>query len=350
MTKLSMMWASLGVLMLVAAVGSTSAVESLGPNEVIAAVIWTAGGEARIGDTDGTGLKDALLPNTIDNIPHTLQASTLSLLILDIATPGTRNLAVDAADPFWQTGFNYETITFDESAIPDEGTDASIPYLGQYGTDYTFATAFSTSTGFIEGFAFPVVVENPDVVSFNPSVDVVGKTASIDCCQATDISDMTYGTPNTEGRWLDTDGDGIADVNVEELLASKGLMTGDMNMIIRNLSRTCEMLPYMRGECDVPQGQQVLATTFAIPLAVAPPPPDQCDLNGDEKFGVLDIRIFASGCINATATWECDLDGNGEFSLTDGIRFVLGCGLKPETRVNVYEATALFGRATGQSR
>ncbi|MFB1487450.1 MULTISPECIES: hypothetical protein [unclassified Thiocapsa] len=350
MTKSSMTRASLGVVMLVAAVGSTSAVESLGPNEVVAAVTWTTGGEAVIDDANETGLKNALWPNTIDNIPHTLQANMLSLLILDTVTLGIRNLAVDAVDPFWQTGFNYEMITFDESAIPDEGTDACIPYLGQYGTDYTFGTAFSTSTGFIQGFAFPVVVENPDVVSFNPNVEVVGKTASIDCCQATDIAEMTYRTPNTEGRWLDTDGDTIADLNVEELLASKGLMTGDMNMTVRNLSRTCEMLPYLRGECDVPQGQQVLATTFTIPLAVVPPTPEQCDLNGDRKFGILDIRIFAIGCKNATATWECDLDRNGEFSLTDSIRFVLGCRLSPDTWANVNEATALMRHTIRQSR
>ncbi|QVL47830.1 MAG: hypothetical protein KFB96_19465 [Thiocapsa sp.] len=349
MTKSYMAQASIGVLMLGAALGSASAVESLGPNEVIAAVLWTTSGDAAFEDTDDTGLKDVLQPNPSDDVFHTISGRTLSLLILDVVNPGYRTIAVDDIDPFWRTEFNFESISFDESAIPAEGTSASIPYLGQYGTDFTFGTAFSSSTGIIEGFAFPVTFGSPDVVDFNPNIEIAGRSAAIDCCQATDIRGITYGTPSTEGLWLDTDGDSIADSNVDALLAGNGLPAGDMSLTVTNMSFNCSMLPHLRNECISARGQ-VMTTTFAIPLQFVPPAPDQCDLNEDERFGVADIRMFVLGCRSGTATWECDLDGSGQFSVSDGIRFVLGCGLKPDTQANLDEASALLRRATGLSR
>jgi hypothetical protein len=349
MTKSYMAQASIGVLMLGAAVGSASAIESLGPNEVVAAVIWTTSGDAAFEDTDDTGLKDVLQPNPNGDVFHPISRHTLSLMILDVVNPGYRTVAVDAVDPFWQTEFNYESISLDESAIPADGNKASIPYLGQYGTDFTFGTAFSTSTGMIEGFAFPVTFGSADAVDFNPNVDIAGRSASIDCCQATDIRGITYGTPSTEGLWLDTDGDSIADSNVEALLAGSALPAGDMSMTVTNMSIACNMLPHLRNECTS-AGGQILLTTFAIPLQFLPPAPDQCDLDADERFGVADIRMFVLGCRNGTATWECDIDGSGQFSGSDGIRFVLGCRLEPDTQANLDEASALLRRATGPSR
>lgn len=336
---------SLGALVLVAFAGSASAVESLGPNEAVAGVTWTTSGASAAIDTAGDpSLKDTLQLNA--DGPHGILNRTLSLLVLDTLTFTYRTIGVDLADPFWTTAFDFEPIELDEAWIPPEGVTASIPYLGKYGADGVFASAFYASTGFINGFSFPAVVDNPDVVVINPNLEVEGRSGSIDCCTGTDLRDITFATPSTEGRWLDLDGDQIADVNVEELLADKGIAAGDMKMELRNGGslRPCEILPDLRFECMDPPSQ-VLATTFTIPLQVVPPKPDQCDLNSDGKFGGADIKRFAQDCKAATAIWECDIDEDGQFSMSDSIRFVLGCGFKPATQANVEAASSVLKRA-----
>lgn len=324
---------SLAVLMLFAAAESTWAVESLGPGEVVAGVTWTTRGASVAIETGGDpDLKDTLVPNAVGS--HEIAKQTMSLLVLDTLKFTYRTLAVDPVDPFWATRFDFEPIELDESGIPQEGATANIPYIGKYGAEGVYASAFYASTGFINGFAFPTEVDDPDIFVINPTVQIDGRTAVIDCCQAGDQRDITYATPSEEGRWLDLDGDRIADVNVEELLAEKGLATGDMTMTFQNGLRSCEILDDLRNQCTKPP-TQILATTFAIPLRVVPPSPDQCDLNEDGKFGVADIKLFVQGCKAGTAAWECDIDQNGQFSISDSIRFVLGCGLQPKTQTSL---------------
>lgn len=317
---------------------SSSAVETLGPNEAIAGVTWTTTGSANL--IDGGG-REEMLETIAPDSPQTIVPGSLSVVIVDTVTFAIRNVQADPSDPFWATQFDFEPIALDEALIPLQGSEASVPYLGLYGQgelESLFATAFYANTGLINGFMFPVSAPTGDLDLVDPNVAIAGRSAVIDCCQGFDQWDLSYATPSESGRWIDLDGDTVADVNLEEILANSGQHFGDARMQLTNVAVSCDLLPSMRSEC-APRSRS-LATTFTIPVRIIPPAPEICDVNDDEAFNPKDIKLFYTGCKQATANWACDLDENGSFGFSDAIRFVLGCLANPLTRQNVDDVSA----------
>lgn len=305
---------------LIALAGTVGAVETLGPNETPAALFWLTQGGVDLVDADVNGVAETIDPSGSSS---TILPGTLTLVILDVVTYEVRDITVDQADPFWMSEFLLQPVALQQEAVPETGSEAVIPYLGQYGVDLDFASQLDRSDGFLSGLLFTTSVGQ---AAENTNLEVAGLLGQINCCSGYDLQRYVTTAPSADGLWLDLDRDSVADSNVERLIDAKGLSIGDVTWSITNIvdpRDRCELLPNIRGECE--PLSRTLTTTNLIPLLPELPEPDDCDLNQDDQFGLQDIRIFVSACREGTVLWDCDLDESGEFSVADVIRFATGC-------------------------
>jgi hypothetical protein len=312
---------------------SAVALESLGPNEIPTAVSWSTTGGYNFQDLNGGPNLETLVfhPVADPTLPHSILPGTATISVLDVVTSATRSINVDAADPFFARQFNFENLELNPADIPPVGTNTgNVGYITNYGPGSAFATQVNNSNGFLTADAYRGTAPRP-------YMQANAASAVFDCCDLADMDNIVYGTPSTGDLWLDTDGDGVADHNVETLLASTGEDNGLLNSTLQVADVACpNVLQETRGQC-VPATKS-MSSSFQIPLQI--PTPDlvctgqSFGANADtaaegediiKTFTIEGIDLATQTCSNVLVTEEITCAG-GDLDLSaTGWNLPAGC-------------------------
>ena len=307
--------ALLGATAITLAVGATSAVaiESLGPNEVVTAVSWSTTGGYNFQDLVGgpNNYNETLVwhPVGAPDLPHDILAGTATVTILDLVTTASRSVPIDPIDPFLAEQFNFENLVLNTTDIPGVGVQVDdVDYIAT-----PFASGYTTTGGFLTADMYSNSAPRP-------YMQANGSAATFDCCDVADQQNIVYGTPTNSGLWLDLDGNGVAESNVETLLAADGDNEGLLNSTLQVADVACpNVLEEVRGEC-VPATKS-MSSSFQIPVPL--PTPDMACTGQSfaanaatagpgeriDKTYTLDAEDLSTDCTNIIVTERVSCTG-----------------------------------------